>query len=248
MIALWAWSTGRLRGFRIAPDEWRPLIVIALIFTAQIATMNVGTALTSAAHGSVVLNLYAVHTVVLAHFLIPGDRLTLRRLVGVLVAYGGIVLLFAGEGGGAGASLLGDAIVFVSAFLLAERTVYLARAVHHLDPVKLLLSQAAIGVAIFLVLSLLLESAPTRWTLQLAGSLAYQGALIAGFCFIINLWLLRRYRPERAGGVLSLAAHLRRLRGRALHRRPAHPHPARRVPGRGRRHRAHHPVSRRQAV
>lgn len=196
MIALWAWGTGRLRGFRIAPDEWRPLIVIALIFTAQIATMNVGTALTSAAHGSVVLNLYAVHTVVLAHFLIPGDRLTLRRLAGVLVAYGGIVLLFAGEGGGAGASLLGDTIVFVSAFLLAERTVYLARAVHHLDPVKLLLSQAAIGVAIFLVLSLLLESAPTRWTLQLAGSLAYQGALIAGFCFIINLWLLRRYRPS----------------------------------------------------
>jgi len=68
--------------------------------------------------------------------------------------------------------------------------------VHRLDPVKLLLSQAAIGVAIFLVLSLLLESAPTRWTLQLAGSLAYQGALIAGFCFIINLWLLRRYRPS----------------------------------------------------
>jgi drug/metabolite transporter (DMT)-like permease len=196
VIALWGWSTGRLAGFRIAADEWRPLIVIALIFTAQIATMNVGTGLTSAAHGSVVLNLYAVHTVLLAHFLIPGDRLTLRRLVGVLVAYGGIVLLFATEGGGHGSTLLGDAIVFVSAFLLAERTVYLARAVHHLDPVKLLLSQAAIGVAIFLALSLLLESAPTRWTLALAGSLAYQGGLIAGFCFVINLWLLRRYRPS----------------------------------------------------
>jgi drug/metabolite transporter (DMT)-like permease len=196
VIALWAWSTGRLAGFRIAADEWRPLIVIALIFTAQIATMNVGTGLTSAAHGSVVLNLYAVHTVLLAHFLIPGDRLTLRRLVGVLVAYGGIVLLFATEGGGHGSTLLGDAIVFVSAFLLAERTVYLARAVHHLDPVKLLLSQAAIGVAIFLALSLLLESAPTRWTPALAGSLAYQGGLIAGFCFVINLWLLRRYRPS----------------------------------------------------
>jgi drug/metabolite transporter (DMT)-like permease len=196
VIALWAWSTGRLAGFRIAADEWRPLIVIALIFTAQIATMNVGTGLTSAAHGSVVLNLYAVHTVLLAHFLIPGDRLTLRRLIGVLVAYGGIVLLFATEGAGHGSTLLGDTIVFVSAFLLAERTVYLARAVHHLDPVKLLLSQAAIGVAIFLVLSLLLESTPTRWTPALAGSLAYQGGLIAGFCFVINLWLLRRYRPS----------------------------------------------------
>jgi drug/metabolite transporter (DMT)-like permease len=196
VIALWAWWTGRLVGFRIARDEWRPLIVSALIFTAQIATMKVATALTSAAHGSVVLNMYAVHTVILAHFLIPGDRLTPRRLVGALVAYGGIVLLFAGEGAGHGATLLGDAIMFVSAFLLAERTVYLARAVHHLDPVKLLLSQAIIGVVLFLAGSVALESAPTRWTLSLAGSLAYQGGLIAGFCFVVNLWLLRRYRPS----------------------------------------------------
>jgi drug/metabolite transporter (DMT)-like permease len=196
VITLWAWWTGRLTGFRIEPDQWRPLIVIALIFTAQIATMNVGTGLTSAAHGSVVLNMYAVHTVILAHFLIPGDRLTPRRLVGALVAYGGIVLLFAAEASSHGATLLGDAIVFVSAFLLAERTIYLARAVHHLDPVKLLLSQAVIGVVLFLAGSAVFESAPTRWTLSLAGSLAYQGGLIAGFCFVVNLWLLRRYRPS----------------------------------------------------
>ena len=49
-VALWAWATGRLAGFRIAREEWRPMIVLALIFTAQIGTMNIGTSLTSAAH------------------------------------------------------------------------------------------------------------------------------------------------------------------------------------------------------
>lgn len=196
VIALWAWATGRLAGFRVERHEWRPLAVLGLIFTAQIGTMNVGTALTSAAHGAVVLNLYAVHTVLLAHFMIPGDRLTARRLAGVLVAYGGVVLLVAGERTGAAASLGGDAIVFVSAFLLAERTVYLARAVQRLDPVKLLLAQAIIGIAILAALSAVVEPAPTRWTPRLAASLAYQGVLIAGFCFVVNLWLLRRYRPS----------------------------------------------------
>jgi drug/metabolite transporter (DMT)-like permease len=196
VIALWAGATGRLAGFRVASPEWRPLLVLGLIFTAQIGTMNVGTALTSAAHGAVVLNLYAVHTVLLAHFLIPGDRLTARRLAGVLVAYAGVVLLVAGEGSGAGASLLGDAIVFVSAFLLAERTVYIARAVQWLDSVKLLLAQAVVGVAILAALSVLVEPAPTRWTPRLAASLAYQGVLIAGFCFVVNLWLLKHYRPS----------------------------------------------------
>jgi len=105
-IAIWAWATGRLAGLRVAREEWRPMLMLALIFTAQIGTMNIGTSLTSAAHASILLNLYSVHTVVLSHFLIPGDRLTVRRAAGVAIAaflkepprYGGrtVVLLVCG--------------------------------------------------------------------------------------------------------------------------------------------------------
>jgi drug/metabolite transporter (DMT)-like permease len=195
-VAVWAWATGRLAGFRVTRAEWRPMIVIALIFTAQIGSMNIGTSLTSAAHATILLNLYAVHTVVLSHFLIAGDRLTARKVAGVLVAYAGIVVLFAGQTAAGSTSLLGDAIVFVSAFLLAERLVYMARAVQTLDPVKLLLSQAAIGSLLFMLGSAITERTPTVWTLRLVTSIAYQGVLIAGFNFIVNLWLLRRYRPS----------------------------------------------------
>jgi drug/metabolite transporter (DMT)-like permease len=196
VIALWAWATGRLAGFRIERHEWRPLLVLGALFTAQIGTMNVATWLTNAAHASILLNLHAVHTVVLAHFLIPGDRLSLRRFAGILVAYAGILVLFAGGGTDQTASLLGDVIMFVSAAILAERTVYLARAVQHFDPVKLLLAQAVTGIAVFVTLSQILEPSPTRWTWRLAGALLYQGALVAGFCFVVNLWLLKRYRPS----------------------------------------------------
>src|SRR3989454_12666390 len=102
-------------------SEWRPLVFLGLLFTLQIGSMNIGTALTSAAHSAILLNLYAVHTVVLSHFLIPDDRLTARRLAGVVVAYAGIVVLFARHAAPGASSTLGDAIVFVSAFLLAER-------------------------------------------------------------------------------------------------------------------------------
>ena len=196
VIVAWAWLTGRLRGLRIERHEWQPLLVVGGLFTAQIVSMNIGTALTSAAHATVLLNLYAVHTVVLAHFLIPGDRLTARRLCGVLVAYSGIVLLFRGQVGAGATSLLGDVIMFASSLVLAERTVYLARAVHQLDGVKLLLAQAVMGTAVFVVASALFEAAPTRWTWRLAGSIAYQGIVIAGFNFVVNLWLLGRYQPS----------------------------------------------------
>src|SRR2546422_9786911 len=94
VIALWAWLTGRLAGFRLRRAEVRPLLVVTLLFIAQIGTMNVGTSLTSAAHSAIILNLYAVHTVVPSHFLIPGDRLTLRKAAGVVVAYARILVLF----------------------------------------------------------------------------------------------------------------------------------------------------------
>jgi drug/metabolite transporter (DMT)-like permease len=195
-ILLWAWLTGRLTGAAVRRDEWRPLAVLALLFTLQIASMNVATALTSAAHAAILLNMYAVHTVVLAHFLIPGDRLTIRRLLGTVIAYAGIVLLFAGEAAGGDATLLGDALMFGSALILAERTIYLARIVQRFDPVTLLLSQAAVGLVLFLVGSALFEPSATRWTPRLGASIAFQGVVVAGFNFVVNLWLLRRYRPS----------------------------------------------------
>jgi drug/metabolite transporter (DMT)-like permease len=196
VIILWAGLTGRLAGFHIASHEWRPLVGLGVLLGVQNGSMNIGTSLTSAAHSALLLNLYAVHTVALAHVLIPGDRLTARRLGGVLVAYAGIVVLFGRQLTGGSSTVLGDVIVFASGFLLAERTVFMARMVQRLDQVKMLLAQAVVSILIFLVGSLAFEDAPTRWTAQLAGSLAYQGVLISGFNFIVNLWLLKRYRPS----------------------------------------------------
>jgi drug/metabolite transporter (DMT)-like permease len=74
--------------------------------------------------------------------------------------------------------------------------VYLAGAVHHLDPLKLLLAQVVIGSACFVVYSALAEHEPTRWTARLITIIAFQGIVLAGFNFVINLWLLKHYRPS----------------------------------------------------
>ena len=200
-ILAWAWWTGALKGFTIERHEWRPLAILGALFTVQIGLMNLGTHLTSASHSAVLLNAYAVHTVVLAHFQLPGDRLTPRKLGGALIAYAGIVILFSRQLGGGGTSLLGDALVSISAALLGERTVYLARAVQKIDPTKLLLAQAVIGSAGLAGLSLWLEGGlPYRWTTSLALAMGYQGVVVAGFNFIANLWLLKRYRPSALAG------------------------------------------------
>lgn len=192
--ALWTRRAGLLR---LRPGEPRTMASLGLLFAAQIGLMNYGTDLTTAAHSAVLLNTYAVHTVLLAHFFIPGDRLTVRKVAGVLVAYAGIVVLVGPGAGGDRATLVGDVVVALSALLLGERMVYTARAVQRVDPVKLLLAQSVIGSACFFLVSAWWESdRPTRYTLSLAAALGYQGVVVAGFNFLVNAWLLQRYQAS----------------------------------------------------
>lgn len=202
VITVYALGRGRPDVLVIRPGEARPIWSLGLLFVLQIALMNVGLERTTAAHGVIVLNSYAIHTVVLAHFMIPGDRLTLRKAAGVLVAYGGVAILFARGFTVSDGTLLGDLGVALSALLLGERTVYIAKTVQRVDPVRLMLYQSAIGSVGFLLIRLVVESGrPIRWTAALIGSIFFQGAIIGGFNFVMNARLLRIYRPSALAAV-----------------------------------------------
>ena len=196
VILLWGWRTGRLAAFRIERHERGPLIVVGFILAVQVGFINFGTERTSAAHAAVILNSYAVNVVLLANFVVPGDRLTVRRLGGIVIAYAGVLTLFVRRPEGTGVTLVGDALVVASSLLLAVRTVYLARIVRTLDPLKLLLAQITIGTACFVAYSAPFEGATTRWTPRLVAILLFQGVVVAAFNFVIDLSLLRRYRPS----------------------------------------------------
>lgn len=182
---------------RIHRHEVRPLLILGAFFTAQIALLNLGVNYTSAAHVAVLLNAYPIYTVLLAHFFVPGDALSARGAAGAAIAYAGVVLLFSREFSARSALLLGDLFASGSAFLLAVRTIYLNRAVQRIDPVKLLLAQVAFSVPCYMIWSGLFEAAhPFRWTAGLALSLGFQGVIVAGFNFILNLHLLKTYKPS----------------------------------------------------
>jgi drug/metabolite transporter (DMT)-like permease len=191
------WARWSGTSLRVRRDEIRPLLTLGLLFTVQIGLMNLGVKYTSAAHVAVLLNAYPIYTVLLAHGFVPGDRLTGWRGVGVLLAYIGVVLLFFHEFSLQSDLLLGDVVVSISAFLLGARMVYLNRTVQRIDPVKLLLAQVAFSLPCYLLWSGLFEGAePYRWTWGLLVSLLYQGVVVAGFNFLVNLHLLKVYKPS----------------------------------------------------
>jgi len=179
------------------------LSAVGVMFCIELAAMNIGLEKTTASHAAVILSTYSVWMAMFAHFQVPGDRLTRRKLSAALVSYSGIVVIFV-QGLAISTDLLwGDLLVLASALVLAEEQVYSARVAGRIHIARLVLARFALGTAVFATLSALLEQAAWSWTARLGASLLYQGIVIAGFGFIANQWLLKHYLPSQIA-VISL--------------------------------------------
>lgn len=202
-VVVLAWAFATRTDLRVRRGEWAPLIVVGLLFAVQLAFLNIGINFTTAGNSVVLTVTFPIWVAVLSHFFIPGDRLTVQKTIGVIAAYAGVVLLFADSLGVDRELLLGDILTAISGFLLATRQVYSSRIVQNLHPAKLLLAQAILGTVSFVIASAIFEPEPYVWTGRLIIAVLYQGAVIAGFGFIGQLWLIERYFPSQVT-VISL--------------------------------------------
>ena len=183
------------------PGEYRLLFFLTILFVLQIYSLHLGTQLTLAAHSGVFVCTAPFFIALLAHYFLPDDRLSVPKIAGMLCSLLGIVIIFA-EGFLASVTdyLIGDAIVLISGFLLGARQIYTKRLTQSMHPAKLLFWQATFSIPIFFALSALLERGQTFYVNRdIALAIAYQGIVIAGFCFIFWTILLRRYNASKLG-------------------------------------------------
>lgn len=194
-IVVLVWALATKQSFRVLRSEWWPLIGLGVLFSSQIAFMNIGQDHTTAGHAAVITATFPLWTGVIAHFVVPGDRLNREKVIGTLLAYAGVVALFS-TGLEGDATIGGDLLMTVSAVLLGSRLVYLSQAAQGIAIHKLLFAQSAVGIVTFVVASAFVEDEAYVMTTRLAVSLVYQGVVIAGFGFLGNTWLLQRYLPS----------------------------------------------------
>ena len=194
------------QSFRVNKYEWIPLVLLGILFTVQLAFMNIGQDFTTAGHAVIVMTTFPLWTGVFAHFFVPGDRLSRSRILGTLVAYSGVVAVFyKGFAESSFDFFLGDLLLLMSAVLLGARQVYISELGQGIPQHKLLMAQGVFGIFTFLIASLIFESQEGFVvTTPLVISLFYTGVLIAGLGFFGQSWLLIRYLPSRVT-VISLS-------------------------------------------
>lgn len=203
-LVVLGWALATRQSLRVLRSEWLPLAGIGLLFSTQLAFMNIGQDRTTVGHAAIITATFPLWTGLFAHLIVPGDRYTALRLVGTVVAYAGVVVVLSGglDGGDVeGVTIAGDLLTLVSAMLLGARQVYISQTSQGIAIHKLLLAQSLVGVVTFVAASAFVEDEAYRMTSRLAVALLYQGAVIAGFGFLGNAWLLQRYLPSRVSAV-----------------------------------------------
>ena len=202
--AVWGWAIYRRIPLSPRPSELPPLIILSLCFAAQISTFNLGTHLSLASRASLLINTHPFFVALMAHFFIPSDRLTFRKVVGLLIAFSGVALIFRESIiSGERSHLMGDLILVLSALILGAQTVYTKRVVQDMAPIKLLSWQMSFALIPFYLMSFLFED-PAGWRISgsVVGMLMYQGILVGFFCFITWTTLLRRYSASKIAAFL----------------------------------------------
>lgn len=148
----------RLTGRRIwvSPGRGAELLLLGLISTtAQYAFFYVGLAHSTGVKVSITTSTSTFFSVLIAHFLHAGDQLTVRRSLGVLLGFAGVVAVnLGGAGFDLQFSLLGEGFIVIAAVLFSIAGIYGKRLSRDMDVMamtgwQLMLGGLVLGVAGF---------------------------------------------------------------------------------------------------
>lgn len=173
-------------------------ILLGLIFAAEFIFLFVALDLTTVTRTSVIFYSMPVWMAISAHFLLPGERLTGIKLLGLSLAFAGVVWAIVDRGGAQGqASLAGDLCALGGA--LAWMSLALVARMTRISEVS---SQMQMFWQVFVsgpvLLGIAMFTGPLLRDLQplhLWG-LVYQGVVVAAASFLAWFWLLNRYKAS----------------------------------------------------
>ena len=160
MVLVWA-----MRGFRLferpvrAGDRANLVFIGALSSAMPFALLAWGQQHVTSAFAGVSMAAVALMVLPLAHFMVPGERMTLRRTIGFLIGFAGVFLLIGGQffdSTGADLESAGRMACIGAAFCYGLSSVQMRR-LPDVDPIGLATILLVIGAAIIL---------PTAWATE----------------------------------------------------------------------------------
>ena len=174
--------------------------IVGLLFGLEFACIYFGLLYTDAGRSVVFVYLSPFVVTLGAHFFLRGDRLTLLKGLGLVLAFAGIFFVFQGKPKAAKSTMIfGDILQIAAAFFWGATTIYIKKFMaEKIHPINTFLYQLVFSIPILLIVSLILES---RWIyridLTIVASMFYQSVINAFISLVIWFKLIHEYSVSR---------------------------------------------------
>ncbi len=191
-IALWVHMSGRT--LKIAKTNIKPLLIISIMFTAQLSLFYFGLSKTLASRGALIVNVVPFLVLIFAHFFIADDRINGRKITGMTLGFCGIALVLA-NGKSLSANILsGDAIVLLAAVIWSANAVYTKTIIDRFRAFQLVLFPTIFAAPVLLVEGWLWDRMMIDFIdAPIVAAIVYQSLICAAIGFVAWNHLLRRF-------------------------------------------------------
>lgn len=172
-------------------------LLAGVLFGAEFICMYIGMNLTQVARATLMVYCAPFIVAALAHWLVPNDRLTPTRALGLVAAFAGVLASFADRiAVPDAAGLAGDLLCLLAAFFWGATTIVIKTTrLRTALPEKNLLYQLGVSAIMLMLASALIGEAGLFAPSALVwAALAYTTIIIAGTSYLAWFWLVARYR------------------------------------------------------
>ena len=192
VILFWALLTGK--PVRISLYQLGQMIILGLIFYFQLSLFYLGLSRTTASHGTLIANILPFVVLVLAHFFIAEERISAKKIIGLVLGFCGVLLLFGDAGQLDRDVLVGDLFVLAAVLIWGSNAIYTKRIIGSFHPSQITLYPVAISAPLFLLTALFLDPEMVRYVDgSILISMAYQTFVTASFGLIGWTMMIKRY-------------------------------------------------------
>jgi drug/metabolite transporter (DMT)-like permease len=204
-----AWAAVRHQRLWVSRRVTVDGVVIGALFGAEFLCMFIGVTYTSASRATILAYTTPFWLVLGAHALFPDDRLSVNKVLGLVLSFAGIVAVFGAHGGDlAPGHWIGDLLELGAAFFWAATTLYVKRMTgrERLSALQLLFYQLFFSAPLLLLAAVVLERGHSVvWRADAVLSLVYQTVVVVSVTYLAWFGLIQRYRVTSLGSFTFLS-------------------------------------------
>lgn len=193
-IAILLWALYARKPLAIKPSQVKQLVILALIFFVQLSFFYLGLSKTTASHGTLIANVLPFFVMILAHFFIPGDTITVKKIVGLILGFSGVVILFFDNIALTADVLRGDLLILFAVLVWSGNVIYIKKVIDQFHPVQITLYTMMLAAPMFFVSGVLFDGEMVSYVdVPIIGSLLYQAFVTASFGMVAWYTMIRKY-------------------------------------------------------